>query len=44
MMVVGGGAKSKMWQKILSDVFNVAISLPDTIDEAASMGAAIQLE
>lgn len=41
MMVVGGGAKSKMWQKILSDVFNVAISLPDTIDEAASMGAAI---
>ncbi len=26
MMVVGGGAKSKMWQKILSDVFNVAIS------------------
>ena len=41
IMVVGGGAKSKMWQKILSDVFNVAISLPDTIDEAASMGAAI---
>ena len=41
MVVVGGGAKSRTWQQILADVYDVRIQVPDLLDEAASMGAAI---
>ncbi|WP_288909092.1 xylulokinase [uncultured Megamonas sp.] len=41
LVAVGGGAKSKSWQKIFADVYNTKIILPKLLDEAASMGAAI---
>lgn len=39
--VIGGGAKSAAWRKILADVYDVKIRRPDSMDEATSMGAAI---
>ncbi|HPJ88976.1 MAG TPA: xylulokinase [Thermotogota bacterium] len=39
--VIGGGAKGRNWQQILADVFNHEITIPQYLDEATSMGAAI---
>lgn len=41
MVVVGGGAKSGVWQQILADVYGVRLQIPTLLDEATSMGAAI---
>lgn len=41
LVVIGGGAKSKTWRQILSDVYNIEIQKPNYLEEATSMGAAI---
>src|SRR5699024_10968315 len=37
----GGGAKSSVWNQIMSDVFNTEVKVPEVLEEASSMGAAI---
>jgi len=39
--LIGGGAKSIIWRKILANVFNKTIIIPNLLDEATSMGAAL---
>ena len=39
--LTGGGAKSTIWQRIVANVMNVPVKLPDG-DEAAALGAALQ--
>jgi len=39
--LIGGGAKGKVWRRILADVFNKTIVIPSLLDEATSMGAAL---
>jgi len=41
LVVVGGGAKNKLWRQIFADVYNVKIEKPVNTDEATSMGAAV---
>lgn len=41
LMVIGGGAKSEIWRQIIADVFQLPVHIPDYLDEAGSMGAAI---
>jgi len=39
--VIGGGAKSKLWRKLIADVFNKRILRPSVLQEATSLGAAV---
>ena len=39
--LIGGGARSPVWQQILADVWGIPISLPDLLTEATSWGAAV---
>ncbi|MDR1400416.1 MAG: xylulokinase [Treponema sp.] len=39
--LIGGGAKSKIWQNIAANVMNLPVRVPKS-DEAAAMGGAIQ--
>ena len=39
--VIGGGAKSKVWLQILSDIWGKTLVLPKYLEEATSFGAAI---
>jgi len=39
--LIGGGAKGNVWRRILADVFNKTIIIPNLLDEATSMGAAL---
>jgi xylulokinase len=41
MWILGGGAKSEVWRQILADIYGVDIYVPQKLDEATSMGAAI---
>jgi xylulokinase len=41
MIVIGGGAKGKVWRQIMADVYNVNILKPNYLEEATSMGAAV---
>lgn len=41
IIAIGGGAKSPTWGQILADNLKTDITVPDIIDEATSMGAAI---
>ncbi len=41
LVLIGGGARNKVWQRILSDIFSVTVKVPDYLEEATSMGAAI---
>lgn len=41
IMVLGGGAKGNVWRQMLSDVFQTQITVPSLLDEAGSMGAAV---
>src|SRR5699024_2979958 len=41
LVVVGGGAKSKVWSQIMADIFDVDINIPEVLEEASSMGAAV---
>ena len=39
--VIGGGALSTVWQQIMADTYNAEIRIPNYLEEATSMGAAI---
>lgn len=41
LTMVGGGARNKIWQQILCDIFNTPVNVPNYLEEATSMGAAI---
>ena len=41
MIVIGGGAKGKVWRQIMADIYNVQILKPNYLEEATSMGAAV---
>ena len=41
IMVVGGGAKGRVWRQIMADVYNTRITVPAVLEEAGSMGAAV---
>lgn len=41
MMVLGGGAKGSVWRQMMADIFNARITVPSLLDEAGSMGAAV---
>ena len=41
MTVIGGGAKGPVWLQMLADIFDVTIRLPNVLEEATSMGAAV---
>ena len=40
MMITGGGANSKLWRKMLADLYGCPVSVPAT-NEGAALGAAI---
>jgi xylulokinase len=41
MIVIGGGAKGKLWRDIMADIYEVEINVPNYLEEATSIGAAI---
>ncbi len=41
MILIGGGARSELWRRILADVYGIALLIPEYLEEATSMGAAI---
>ena len=41
LILVGGGARNKIWQQILADIFGVSVLVPSYLEEGTSMGAAI---
>ncbi|WHH58516.1 xylulokinase [Petroclostridium sp. X23] len=41
MVVIGGGAKGKIWRQIMADVYDLSILKPNYLEEATSMGAAV---
>ena len=41
LTLIGGGARNDVWRQILANVLGVAIDLPNYLEEATSMGAAI---
>lgn len=41
LLLIGGGARNKIWQQILADILGVSVYVPNYLEEATSMGAAI---
>ncbi|WP_270179785.1 xylulokinase [Alkalihalobacillus sp. CinArs1] len=41
LWILGGGAKSPIWRQVLADLYGVDILVPQKLEEATSMGAAI---
>lgn len=41
LKAIGGGMESEIWRQILSDIYQKPILLPEYIEEATSLGAAI---
>lgn len=41
LTVLGGGAKSSLWQQIMADIYDSRILIPKMLEEAGSMGAAV---
>jgi xylulokinase len=41
ILVLGGGAKGKIWRQIMADIWNADIIVPDVLEEAGAMGAAV---
>lgn len=41
LLIVGGGAKGRVWCQMMADVFNARIKIPALLEEATSMGAAV---
>ena len=41
VVIIGGGAKGKVWLQILSDIWQKTLLVPKFLEEATSMGAAI---
>lgn len=39
--VVGGGAKNHIWQQMMADIYQTEICIPNYLEEATSMGAAV---
>lgn len=39
--VIGGGAKGEIWRRIMADIYGADIVMPDYLEEATSIGAAI---
>ncbi|MBR4701798.1 MAG: xylulokinase [Oscillospiraceae bacterium] len=39
--LIGGGARSTAWQQILADVTGMALRIPSALEEAGSIGAAV---
>ncbi|MGD1821353.1 MAG: xylulokinase [Pleomorphochaeta sp.] len=42
LILIGGGANSKIWSQMVSDIFNLPVTIP-TIQESAAFGGAIQV-
>ena len=40
-MMIGGGAKSRLWLQILADIWQKRLLVPKHLEEATSMGAAV---
>ena len=40
-LVVGGGAKGKVWRQMMADIYDARIKTPALLEEGASMGAAV---
>ncbi len=41
LTAIGGGVRNPIWRQILSDILGVTIDIPNFLEEATSMGAAI---
>lgn len=41
LLLIGGAARSSEWQKGIADIFNVDVLIPQYLEEANSMGAAV---
>ncbi len=41
MRVIGGGAKGKLWNQIMADVYGVPVQRLNVLEEATSLGAAV---
>jgi xylulokinase len=41
IILIGGGAKSQIWRQILAEVWDKPVVIPQYLDEATSLGAAI---
>lgn len=41
VIVIGGGAKGRIWRQIMADVYDAEILKPKVLEEATSMGAAV---
>nr|WP_263324375.1 xylulokinase [Neobacillus sp. Marseille-Q6967] len=41
MLVIGGGAKGAVWRQIMADIYNAKVIVPNVLEEAGSMGAAV---
>jgi len=39
--VIGGGAKGEIWRRIMADIYGADVVMPDYLEEATSIGAAI---
>lgn len=39
--IIGGGAKGPVWRQIMSEIYNADLLVPEVIEEASSMGAAV---
>lgn len=39
--LIGGGAKGRNWKQIVADIFGKTVTIPEYLEEATSMGAAI---
>ncbi len=41
VLAIGGGAKGAVWRQMMADVFDVRVTVPELLEEATSMGAAV---
>lgn len=41
LTVVGGGARNTIWQQMMADIYDAEIQVPNYLEEATSMGAAV---
>lgn len=41
ILVIGGGAKGEIWRQMMADIYHAKISVPNLLEEAGSMGAAV---
>ena len=41
LVMTGGGAKSRFWCQIFADIYGISIKIPNHIEEATSIGAAV---